>query len=57
MWQLYWLEVHLSASLIGKPVEPRRGLTEDFVSQYINALQRELGVTVNDSVLRAAEGS
>ena len=32
------------------------GLTDDFVTQYINALQRELGVTVNDSVLRAAEG-
>jgi peptidyl-prolyl cis-trans isomerase D len=33
------------------------GLTDDFVGQYIGALQRELGVTINDAVLRSAEGS
>ena len=31
-------------------------VTDDIVNEYISALQRELGVTVNDSVLRAAEG-
>lgn len=33
------------------------GLTDDLVSQYIAALQRQLGVTVNDNALQAAEGS
>jgi len=33
------------------------GLTDDFVSQYVSALQRELGVTIDDAVLRSAEGS
>ena len=31
-------------------------VTDGFINEYISALQRELGVTVNDSVLRAAEG-
>ena len=33
------------------------GLTDDLVSQYIAALQRQLGVVINDNALQTAEGS
>jgi peptidyl-prolyl cis-trans isomerase D len=42
-----------------KPVQDKAsgGVADDFVAGYINGLQRELGVTINDEVLRSAEGS
>jgi peptidyl-prolyl cis-trans isomerase D len=42
-----------------KPMQDKAssGVADDFVAEYINGLQRELGVTIHDDVLRAAEGS
>ena len=33
------------------------GFADDFIAQYIGALQRELGVKIDDNVLRSAAGS
>jgi peptidyl-prolyl cis-trans isomerase D len=33
------------------------GLTNDFITEYVGALQRQLGVSINQAALQAAEGS
>jgi peptidyl-prolyl cis-trans isomerase D len=48
------------------PADPRlkalqtrgnEGLTNDAINQYVSALQRQLGVSINEGALQAAEGS
>jgi hypothetical protein len=31
-------------------------LQSDLIAQYVNALERELGVTIHENVLKSAEG-
>ena len=48
------------------PADPRmkalqtrgnEGLTNDVINEYVSALQRQLGVSINEGALQTAEGS
>ena len=57
LWAIAWFAVPWKLS--GSKTEAERlqgGLREGMIDQYVEALQQQLGVTINQQVLQAAEG-